>query len=133
MTEADPTAVEPDDESVAPEGRKFYVQCQQGDFVMELPSGWRVTFGAVNPGGNSQGMPSRELHCLRVWDGPGKSAMLRAVFCDVRGIRDLAIPFARKMVKETGSAEWHRDDLGNFEQSSKRQIEETIVGEEVEF
>ena len=123
MSEADPHAIEPGEENVAPEGRKFYVQCAQGDFVIELPAGYRVTFGAVNPGGNPQGMSHRDLHCLRVWDGPGKSAMLRAVFCDVRGIRDLSIPLARKITKETGAASWSRDDLGNFEQQSARQLE----------
>jgi hypothetical protein len=103
--------------------RKLYVSCADGDFVVELPPGHRITFGAVNPGGNPQGMVGRELHCLRVWEGPGKSAMLRAVFCNVRGVRDLALPLARKVSKETGAASWHRDDLGNFEQSSQRHIE----------
>lgn len=124
---------EPGDDTVATDERKFYVSCRDGDFVIELPPGYRITFGAVNPGGNPQGMSGRDLHCLRIWDGPGKSAMLRAVFCNVAGVRDLSLPLARKISKETGAAKWERDDLGNFEQSSARQIEASwVVPEEDE-
>lgn len=110
-----------------PDAIKLLVTDSRGQFVIELPPGYRVTFGAVNPGTGSPGSYERGLHCLRVWDGPGKSARLRAVFADVRGIRDLSLPFARKIEKETGSAQWSRDDLGNFEQSSVRQIETSII------
>jgi hypothetical protein len=106
---------------------KLLVTDQRGQFVIELPAGYRVTFGQVNPG-SGQGF-DRNLHCLRVWDGPGKTARLRAVFCDVRGIRDLSLPFARKIEKETGSAQWSRDDLGNFEQSSSRKMLEPRIVE----
>lgn len=129
MTEADPTAIEPEGPT-NPDARKFYVSCTDGDFVIELPPDHRITFGAVNPGGNPQGMPGRDLHCLRIWAGTGKSSILRAVFCNVRGVRDLSLPLARKISKETGNAEWTRDDLGNFEQSSQRQIEASWFPEE---
>jgi hypothetical protein len=87
-----------------------------GDFSMEILASWKVTFGAVNPGAPPHG---RDLHCLRVWEGE----KLRAVFCDVRGFRDLSIPLAIKVTKETGSAEWVHDSAGNFERSEKRMIE----------
>jgi hypothetical protein len=87
-----------------------------GDFTIEVPADWKVTFGAVNPGSPPHG---RDLHCLRIWEGE----KLRAVFCDVRGFRDLSIPLAVKISKETGSASWVQDSTGNFERSEKRQIE----------
>lgn len=126
--EEDPTAFEPESDPIEPGGMKLFVNDQQGTFILSLPEGYRVTFGAVNPG-QGQGYDHR-LHCLRVWDGPGKSARLRAVFCDVRGIRDLGIPFARKVAKETGSAEWTRDDLGNFDQRTSRKMLEPMVIED---
>jgi hypothetical protein len=106
---------------------KYLVTTARGEFVIELPSSWKVTFAAVNPAGPNMG---RDLHCLRVWESKDK---LRAVFCDVRGIRDLSIPLARKVNKETGSAEWTRDDLGNFEESSRRQIEAEYIEDDDPF
>ena len=109
---------------------QYLVTTATGEFVIELPPTFKVTFGAVNPGGNPQGMSGRDLHCLRVWESKDK---LRAVFCDVRGIRDLSIPLARKIHKETGSAEWTRDSSGNFEQTSKRQIDAHYDREDLAF
>jgi hypothetical protein len=86
------------------------------DFIVEIPAAWKVTFGAVNPGAPPHG---RDLHCLRIWEGE----KLRCVFCDVRGFRDLSIPLAIKVAKETGAASWTQDSNGNFERSSSRQIE----------
>jgi hypothetical protein len=54
-----------------------------------------------------------------VWEGE----KLRAVFCDVRGFRDLGIPLAMKIERETGSATWEQDSSGNFERTEKRAIE----------
>lgn len=102
---------------------QYLVSTATGEFVIELPPTHSVTFGAVNPGGNPQGMHGRDLHCLRVWEGKGNGKALRAVFCDVRGIRDLSIPLARKVQKETGSAEWTKDSSGNFEASERRKID----------
>jgi hypothetical protein len=95
----------------------YYVSTGRGeDFVLQIKASWKVTFGAVNPGAPPHG---RDLHCLRVWEGE----KLRAVFCDVRGVRDLSIPLMRKVASETRESTWHQDSEGNFEQSSKRQIE----------
>jgi hypothetical protein len=113
---------------------QYLLTTATGEQVIELDPKWKVTFAAVNPGGNPQGMHGRDLHCVRVWEMPGNK--LRAVFCDVRGIRDLSIPLARKIQKETGSAEWTKDSAGNFEQSSKREIEshyEADAPEELTF
>lgn len=117
-------------EDSEPRTIKYLVTTAQGEFVIELPETYKVTFGAVNPGGNPQGMHGRDLHCLRIWESKEK---LRAVFCDVRGIRDLSIPLARKVEVQTGSAEWTRDDLGNFESQARRHIESSIVDDELPF
>jgi hypothetical protein len=114
-------------DEVATEIRKYYVSCSDGDFVIEVPSTWKLTFGAVNPGGaEAGGGRYGPLHCLRVWETKEK---LRAVFCNVRGIRDLSIPLARKVSKETGSSSWTMDSEGNFDRNVKREIETAIVGD----
>jgi len=97
----------------------------QPDFQLQVPASWKLTFGAVNPASQ---VSRHDLHCLRVWEGE----KLRAVFCDVRGFRDLSLPLARKVSRETGATTWTRDDMGNFEQSQKRQIEESYVREEAD-
>jgi hypothetical protein len=114
-----------------PDRIKYLVTTSRGEFVLEVEPDWKLTFGAVNPGSPPHG---RDLHCLRIWDGPNaKSAHLRAVFCDVRGFRDLSLPLARKIEKETGSAEWTMDSEGNFERTARRQIEHSMLTEEEPF
>jgi hypothetical protein len=88
-----------------------------------VPETYRLTFGAVNPGGAMNG---RDLHCVRVWAGKDK---LKAVFADCRGIRDLSIPLVRKVERETGSATWTRDDGGNFERQESRTIDAEFLPE----
>jgi len=88
------------------------------DIIIQVAADWKITFGAVNPG-NGEGGRYGNLHCLRVWEGE----KLRAVFCDVRGFRDLSIPLASKVQKETGAASWTQDSNGNFEKTEARQIE----------
>jgi hypothetical protein len=105
----------------------YYVSVGRGeDFILTVKANWKLTVGAVNPGGQVSG---RDMHCLRVWEGE----KLRAVFCDVRGFRDLSLPLARKISRETGSSTWTRDDMGNFEQSQKREIEQTYEHEDIPF
>jgi len=99
----------------------YYVRCRDGDFILEVPSSYKLTFGAVNPGSPPHG---HDLHCLRIYDGPNaKTSNLRAVFCNVSGFRDLSLPLARKTTKETGSAEWSRDD-GSEIVTRKRELAE---------
>lgn len=100
--------------------RKYLVASAKGDFVLELPAEYKLTFSAVNPGAQMSG---RDLHCLRVYDGPNtRTAHLRAVFCDVRSFRDLSFPLARKVSRETGSAEWTMDSEGNFDRKEQRRL-----------
>jgi hypothetical protein len=111
---------EPDEDEV----RTYFVRCQDGDFMLEIPSSYKLTFGAVNPSSQTH---SHDLHCLRIYDGPNaKNAALRAVFCNVSGFRDLSMPLARKTTKETGSAEWSRDD-GSEIVTRKRELEHSYT------
>lgn len=96
---------------------RYLVLQERGEFVIEISAKWKVTFGAVNPGAGAHS--GRELHCMRVWEGE----KLRAVYCDVRGFRDLGIPMARKVQSETRSSEWTMDSEGNFDSSVKRLVE----------
>jgi hypothetical protein len=108
----------------------YLIQQQGGDFIIEISPEWKLTFGAVNPGGQMSG---RDLHCVRVWDGANaKTARLKAVYCDCRGFRDLSIPLARKVQRETGSSSWVQDSSGNFERSEQRQVTETIVSDRLD-
>jgi hypothetical protein len=102
-----------------PETLSYLVQRERtADIIIQVKADWKLTFGAVNPG-NGEGGRYGNLHCLRVWEGE----KLRAVFCDVRGFRDLSIPLAAKVEKETGAATWTQDSNGNFERNESRQIE----------
>jgi hypothetical protein len=105
---------------------QYLVLQDRGEFVIEVKASWKLTFGAVNPGAPPHG---RDLHCLRVWEGE----KLRAVFSDVRGFRDLSLPLARKITKETGSAEWTQDSSGNFDRREKRQLESEFEADRLEF
>lgn len=104
---------------------QYLVLSSDGDFVIEIPAHWRVTFGYVNPSSSGDAYNRGQGHCLRVWEGE----KLRAVWGNVRGFRDMAIPLARKISKETGASEWTRDSLGNFKQSSEASIEHALIPE----
>ena len=93
----------------------------KGQFVIEIPKTWRVTFGYVNPAVRESGY--RDGHCLRVYEGE----KLRAVYANVQSFRDLSIPLARKVSKETGSAEWTMDSAGNFEERRKVEVQAELV------
>lgn len=96
---------------------RYLVQQQSADFVIEVPASWKLTFGMVNPG--SEMGRSGSLHCLRVYEGE----KVRAVYCDIKGFRDLSIPMARKVQSETRSSEWRQDSEGNFKGSRERKLE----------
>jgi hypothetical protein len=72
-----------------------------GDFIIELPANWRLTFSGVNPA---------NVHdtgwCVRVYEGE----KLRAVYPAVLGFRDLSIPMARKLAP----GEWQKDGPAEF-------------------
>ena len=114
------------------EAIRYLVKGGDGEFIIEIPASWKITFGYVNPAKSSDAYARNEGHCLRVYEGE----KLRAVYADVRGFRDLSIPLARKVMKETGSTQWTKDSAGNFEHSTKVEVESDLMlerGEDVPF
>lgn len=107
---------------------KYLVLQGNEEIIIEVPSDWKLTFGYVNPGKSSDGYSRGEGHCLRVWEG----TKLRAVYGNVRGFRDMDIPLARKVKRETGSATWTMDSEGNFEESKKVEVESKLVLEQAD-
>ncbi len=106
---------------------KYLVKCQgQADFVIEIPATWRVTFASVNPANNNP--HGRDGYCLRVYEGE----KLRAVWGSVIGLRDMSIPFARKIERETGSASWEKDSEGNFKRSDEVHVDHQLVADNAE-
>lgn len=101
---------------------KYLVSDDKGDFVIEIPkTGWKLTFGYVNPAVRDQGGDyggGKRGHCLRVYEGKE----LRAVFGNVTGLRDLAIPLARRVERQVGTAEWAQDSAGNFKGSTEIKV-----------
>lgn len=102
---------------------RYLVKAAEGEFIIEIPASWKITFGFVNPAKSGDSYGRGEGHCLRVYEGE----KLRAVYADVRGFRDLSIPLARKVQKETGSTQWTQDSSGNFERSTKVEVESELV------
>lgn len=108
------------------EAVKYLVSDNKGEFVVELPPGWKLTFAAVNPAAVAGGRGFGDGgYALRIWQGD----KLRAVFCNVRGFRDLSIPLARKIEKQTGTAQWTMDSEGNFETSKRVTVERELLVE----
>lgn len=104
---------------------KYLVREQGGrgsgsQFVIEIPANWKVTFSSVNP--NSQSHVGG-AYCLRVYEGE----KLRAVYCDIVAFRDLSIPMAREVRKETGSSSWENDSDGNFSESRSISVDRQLV------
>lgn len=106
---------------MADEVTKYLVTDDKGDFVIEVPkTGWKITFGYVNPAVRDDGGGmGRRGHCLRVYEGKD----LRAVFGNVTGIRDLAIPLARRVERQVGESRWTMDSAGNFEGSHSVKVD----------
>lgn len=96
---------------------RYLVQQQGGDFIIEIPASWKVTFGAVNPGSGEVGHRG-SLHCMRVYEGE----KVRAVYCDVKGFRDTSIAMARQVKSEMRQSRWEQDSEGNFKGSRERKM-----------
>jgi hypothetical protein len=91
-----------------------------GAFVIEIPASWKVTFSSVNPNSQQPGG-----YCVRVWEGE----KLRAVYSDCVALRDLSIPMAREIRKETGASTWENDSDGNFSESRTINVDRQLVVE----
>lgn len=100
---------------------KYLIKQPHDEFVIEIPSDWKITFASVNPASNGM----RDTHCVRVYEMPGSK--LRAVFDSAIAIRDLSIPLARRTKTEVGSATWHTDSAGNFEAQTKVEVDSRLI------
>lgn len=96
----------------------YLISNADGDFVIEIPATWKVTFAYVNPESAGERGYGRQAHCVRVWEGE----KLRAVFGNCTGLRDLSIPLARKVVQTESESHYKGDSLGNFESSNSRKM-----------
>lgn len=105
---------------------QYLVKSGEGDFIIEVPATWKLTFGYVNPAVTERGYGGQSAHCLRVYE----AEKLRAVYANVTSFRDLSIPLARKSNRETGQTTWERDD-SSYEET-KRIERETEWHEEDE-
>lgn len=99
---------------------QYLVQRRNGNFLIEIPAHWKVTFSAVNP--NAQQHGYKDGHCLRIYEGEKQ----RAVFGDVTGFRDMSIPYAVEVRKETGSSTWERDSNGNFKENTEVSVDRRL-------
>lgn len=94
-----------------------------GNLLIEIPADWKVTFAQVNPDRSNTRYENHGAHCVRVWEGE----KLRAVFPNSIGLRDLSIPCATEVRRETGSSTWESDSEGNFEKSVKVEVDSTLM------
>lgn len=102
---------------------RYLVKTNKGDgnFLIQVAASWKVTFGWVNP--SSKGGGFNEGHCMRVWEGE----KLRAVFDNVVAFRDMSIPLAKEIRKETGNSKWESDSEGSFEKTTKVDIQTDLL------
>lgn len=104
---------------------KYLITDDKGEFVIELPRSWKgVTFSSVNPAAQGGGGFRGEGYCVRVWE---KKDVLRAVFCNCKAIRDLSIPLARKVERQTGASTWASDSMGNFSENTEVKVEREFL------
>jgi hypothetical protein len=87
----------------------------QEEFVIEIPANWKVTFSSVNP--NSQAMRG-DGYAVRIYEGE----KLRAVYCDIKELRDLSIPMAVKVEAKIAESKFESDSLGNFDLTQSQKV-----------
>lgn len=97
--------------------RHLLVCDRDGQFRIEIPEDWKVTFGTA--GGNRGGGYDREL---RLYEGNEKQQ--RACFTGVLWFRDTSIPVVRKMKRKSGEVVWEEDSSGNYQRNESIKIEE---------
>jgi hypothetical protein len=103
---------------------KYLVTDDKGEFVIELPRDWKVTFANVNPAASGEPGYRKGGHCLRVWEAKDK---LRAVFGNVTSVRDMSIPLARKVERQVGNSQWTMDSEGNFQGHRKVEVSHHLM------
>lgn len=113
------------DETVKP--RTLLVKNLETEFKITIPPGSRVTFGPTIPfkaekGGINQFNPGGG-YSLRVYAN-SKNDSLIAVFGGIVEFRDISIPHAKLVIRESGKSLWRSDEDGyQVEESVQRDQE----------
>jgi hypothetical protein len=111
-------------------GKKEYlVERKSGKFIVEVPDDWKVTFGAMAPGGKNP-YSGHGGWTLRFYETKEKQ---RAVFTDVVSFRDLSLP-VKKLVKKIDKDSNFKDDgKGKTKFAENINVEEILVDEIEDF
>ena len=120
-------------ESVDESSRRVRVYDGDGDFVIEVPAGAKITFSYFNPAASSDRMPNDyggrgnqlKATALRIYERGEKGNQL-ACFLGVRGFRDMSIKKTKLSQKVVVERRYSDDGEGNEDWSGKRQAELTV-------
>lgn len=103
----------PDQTGVKP--RTLMIQMKDDEYRVTIPAGARVTFGPTIPyqkkSKNGYASESHDGYSLRVYENE-KNDSLIAVFSGVSSFRDIAIPHAKLIIRESGKSVWKSDEEG---------------------
>jgi len=122
--------------------RKLRVYDAKGDFVIDIPSEAKVTFGYFNPAspremhdpgyGPRPGNVARQT-ALRIYESNSEKSNQLACFIGVGGFRDLRITITRLTQKVTIETNFEDDGVGNedFERKARRALVRANEDEEV--
>lgn len=108
-------------------GRTLLVTEQGGtEFKITIPAGGRVTFGPTVPyAAKAQQFGSSQGWSLRVYESAAATSLI-ACFSGVAAFRDVDIPHARAIVKESGKTLWKSDETG-YEVTESVQREQSFI------
>jgi hypothetical protein len=107
-------------------GKKEYlVERKSGKFIVEVPDDWKVTFGAMAPGGKNP-YSGHGGWTLRFYETKEKQ---RAVFTDVVSFRDLSLPVKKLVNKIDKDSGYQNDGKGNMKAYENVRVEEILVDE----
>lgn len=95
------------------------------EFRITIPEGAMVTFGPTAPytqtGKGGYGMSSDKGWSLRVYASKAKTDLM-AVFSGVQSFRDISMPHAKLVIRESGKSVWKSDEEGyKVEEETKRE------------
>jgi hypothetical protein len=111
------------------EKKEYLVERKSGKFTVEVPGDWKVTFGAMAPGGKNP-YSGHGGWTLRFYETKEKQ---RAVFTDVVSFRDLSIPVKKLVQKVDKESTFKSDGKGNTKATDNVKVEEFFVKDVDEF
>lgn len=100
--------------------KQYLIERSGGEqLVVTIPSSWKVTFGALHPGGRE----NYDGQVLRMYESQNQQ---RAVFTNVRSFRDLSIKIKRRIVNVDEKKEFMKRQ-GKEMSSSEVKVQEIWV------